>query len=343
MKFKIIVTTLVLQVIILSGIGYWFYKSEVQSHEKIFKTNFLYRIEKYRIKIENALKNADDLALISYVKELPTLKNIEYAFVLNTSSKVLAHSRVEEIGKIYKSKFTKKTLKVKKTTFFPRKSKKFNLYDLSIPLWKGAEKIGTLRIGIIYSSLIKKQKELKQTLISIGAIILILFFIIEFSLLTSQINPVLKNINLLLEKLNMQQFDEEFKINKKGKIFKNIEKNINAIKEHLKKIASIENKDIFLENSKKIIESIAPFIDRGFIFINTENIITFANNKVKELLNTENIENQHIFDCFKEDILPLFEEAIKNSDEKIEKNIEDKTISIRHIKDIGFFLFIEST
>jgi len=340
MRSKFIFINFVVLLVVFAGIDFYLYKNFSENNTKLFKEWFLYKLEKYRIKSEEAMKHNDDLTLLSIVEDIHGIKNIEYSFILNKKYLVVAHSKVKELGKTYNSQFDKNTLKLKNTEFYLKNLNNNKIYELVIPLWKGSVKMGVLRTGINANSLFKKNKEIFQILIIYSLIIVIFILIIQGIIINSQFYPTLKEISLSIEKLNMEQYDENLLFKHKEKIIKNIEKNLNQLKEKLKNIKP-EEKEKFSAD-KKLLKSLTYFTDKGFIYVNLDNTVEFINKKAKELLNlNKEIQNQHIFDCFDNEILSLIEEAAKKQEEIVTEDIKNKKISAIFLDKIGILISIE--
>jgi len=124
--------------------------------------------------------NNDELLLLSVISKTMKNRDIKYSIIFDTSRKVIAHSDINERGKILTDSFTLAASQAKERIVSPDFSPE-NLaavYDIASPVFFADRRIGTVRLGYSTESIFKtidaaRRKNLINTIIITVATILI--------------------------------------------------------------------------------------------------------------------------------------------------------------------------
>jgi len=224
--------------------------------------------------LKRALLSGDDILTMDCLKTIAETDDFMYARVFNSSGTVVAHNNINEWGKTYTGKLTKKIINLKKPSFFPRINP--DGYDYSIPFEVNNKRyffsIGISNYGVEKNFQDEKNRVSHLLLyITIGAFIfgvVIMFFIIiiplkklknDIRILTmshigeklpekgsAEISSIIETINEFTEKIKKEVEENKQKI-------QNIQKELKVVLLNIVKIA--KKPYIIVDSSNQIIDA----------------------------------------------------------------------------------------
>jgi len=181
-KFSMLIGVLVL--ILTVGISVILSYVTVENEKAALSDQMM---DKAKLSIENitnvareGILNNDELFLLSVIAKTMENKDIKYSIILDVNNKVIAHSDINQIGKILNDEFTLNAFKSSKLLVSPGYNPKniVKIYDLSNPITFTNKRIGTVRIGYSTDSIFETINENRKKSLYSSLIITVVMIII---------------------------------------------------------------------------------------------------------------------------------------------------------------------
>ena len=256
-----------------------------------------------------AIKNKDDLALLSYVHTLREQSGVVYAAVLDTKGKVLAHTVTSKIG-------TNPGVQVGRADEI-----------LTHPLLLERKRIGTVYLGLSresIDSLIAQTRRNVWTVIIISSVIIgLIFFILTNYLVTKPLQSIKDDIPLIAKgdlepRIDIHTRDEIARLAKAiSSAFKLTREREET---YLNRIGDRNQEEN--ERIKNLLEITSK--DKGIILTESHHNIIFLNSKAEEILGKERKEviGSHIIGIIKDHtFLDLLKKALNQPEKMVEGKI----------------------
>lgn len=144
-RFRISLIVMVVVLCLVTGAAYFFCWRKEQDLTKELKIRGITIVNMLANQTALAVRNIDDLSLLSYVNTLKDQSDIIYIVVLDAKGQIMAHTTTNKIGQISKDAQDLIACRTKKTLIRLIKS---DIYDICTPLLLEGERIGAARIGL---------------------------------------------------------------------------------------------------------------------------------------------------------------------------------------------------
>ncbi|MFH1259006.1 MAG: SpoIIE family protein phosphatase [Elusimicrobiota bacterium] len=136
----------------------------------------------------------DEMLLVGYIDRVRDMQSILYAMVLNGQGEVLAHSDLKiRRGGTFKDALTLKTLNYQGHAPLVTPSSTPQLgefYDISLPIFAAAKKLGTVRLGFSGEGIKKAVSQMRRMIISITIGVVVLGLIVSWMLVSFITKPL---------------------------------------------------------------------------------------------------------------------------------------------------------
>ncbi len=172
-------------------------------------------IAKARLSLENmtnvareGILNNDELLLLSVIAKTMENEDIKYSIILDNSNRVIAHSDINERGKVLEDRFTERTAKASDIVIDPgyNPDELKELYKLASPVIFAETRLGTVQLGYSTDSIFRtileaRRNNLYSAMIVTGVTILvgILGAILMASITIKPIKVLAKGANIIGE------------------------------------------------------------------------------------------------------------------------------------------------
>ena len=165
-KFSLLIVSLIL--VLTVGISTILSYVTINKEKKHLSSQM---IDKAKITLENitnvareAILSNDELLLISVIAKTMDNKDIKYTVILDNENRVIAHSDINQKGKILNDELTLKASKANHIIVEPEfnPEKLARLYNFASPVFFSNKRIGTVRLGYSTESIFKAIEESKK-------------------------------------------------------------------------------------------------------------------------------------------------------------------------------------
>ena len=288
-----------------------------------------------------ALETKDDIFLLGLLNSLKQ-QGVVYDVIIDEEGKVIGHTDVYRLGKIYNDDITKKALQTNKFLIQSYEKSGKGFYDFGVPLLSLAEKIGVLRFGLSKDELVENLGKFATKMKYLMWAMVIMFSGGVFVLVHYNVSRPLGKIKESVKLLGGQYLEYKIHTEDKseiGEISKGIETFINQIKKELrfqeekvKKYSLME-----IERLEKILNTILEKANKRVIVADANNSIIFSNinGRMFSPGQREKIVGIHLLDVIKEgEFVTLLNNAFAKKGEVIKGTIDfsgKKMVSILSI------------
>ncbi|MBN1622493.1 MAG: PAS domain-containing protein [Endomicrobiales bacterium] len=311
--------------ILVSTLFFLFYYYFLPMQEKQLKRNLYDKVKTVsdlsQPLINKALKNNDDITLLSQIEEILKIKDINSAYILDNKGRVITHNQTSEWGKIYDDEISRKIVEKKKEMV----NKIPSGYLYSIPITSSATFCIRLSEQKIKENMNALEKNVGYTFLSISVTGILLFYLFIFS----QFKTPLKNLGHVLKAVAVGGIGK-IEIKKHDEIGVLI-KLVNDIIEKFEQDSSTSGVNVneVKNNTKIIIEEIAKNISSGIMIIDSENRLIHINQKACDFLSVsrDNTSGKHILDFIQDALLiDLINKTVKEIGKNFEEKINDRIV-----------------
>jgi len=285
-----------------------------------------------------AIKNVDDLSLLSYVNTLKEQDDIIYVVVLDKDARILAHTTTGKIGQVTSDAqdlIAYQTEEPLTRLIGP------DLYDISIPLLLAGEKVGAARIGLSRKKIDLIMAKTRKGATTLAIIITILMGGALFVTLGKIIAEPISKINNELRLITKETLEiPKVSVSTSGELAQLAEA-INGAFTQLKEREAIAVKESQeqISDVRKEVEKILALTpqNKGIIVTNTYYKIKCLNLAAGEILGypLSELMEKHITEVIKADtFLDLLKEALNKPDQIIRASLDlkDQKSKIRSIE-----------
>jgi len=179
-------------------------------HEKRALANQM--MDKARLSLENmtnvareGILNNDELLLLSVITKTMENSDIKYSIILDPHGRVIAHSDIQERGKVSADEFTHRALQSQDILIDPDFSSDSlaSLYELASPVTFAGRRIGTVRLGYSTRSIFATISEARKTSIYNTIIITLITIIVGIAGAIIMASITIKPIKVLAHGANI--------------------------------------------------------------------------------------------------------------------------------------------
>ncbi|MCB4790416.1 MAG: PAS domain-containing protein [Elusimicrobia bacterium] len=264
--------------------------------------------------ITKALRNQDDISLLSQIEKMMKVSDISTVYVLDSTGTVVSHDRTGEWGKVYKDAITKKILLNRKISLY--KSSEGYLY--ATPLISSKTLIigiSTYKTDTRYDLIKKNALYVSLTIFVLAMLFFTLFLIVQFRLQLKNLGELLTSVNAgTMDRIEIDNNNEvseiSLLINELIDKYKTQEKTV------LAKISQLKENDMLL------IRAVSENLKNGIIVTNSDNKVIYLNKEISAILSIkqEDCIGKHILDVLDK---PQFIDVLKKSTENLNVTVED--------------------
>ncbi|MFC1500948.1 hypothetical protein ACFL58_00665 [Elusimicrobiota bacterium] len=255
--------------------------------------------------INQAIKNTDDLSLISHIENIAKISDVSNVYIIDTNGKVLTHNNTAEWGKIYDDSLSKKAAETKK--YYMQYVKDEKAYLFSRPV----NSTYTLCINLSSEKISKEAYRMKIAYFYASLLIL---------LVTGFIFALLMHHVVILPLIKIENSIESALLSKNGKLSvdknRDFEELVALINKILSESGGTDNKhsQSGVDSLISIFQEATKHFNKGIAIFNFDNRIISANEKALKFLslNQNDIKGKtlHILDInAPSEFLSLFKTA----------------------------------
>lgn len=269
-------------------------------------------MEMYQPILVNDLVTCNDLGLLSHLETIENGDDVVYAVIVDSNSKVLGHSDVYQIGKIFNDDMTQWAVRAKEFAYKETIENNKRLFVCTSPLGNAAQgNVAFLMMGVSRKTVDTAATTARNNFfMSIGALGAFLFVLLMVYFYWEVVRPLtLIRDGITLMKTHLSELKCSVPMNTEvGDIYRTVNELIAGIQEKMKTFE--HQQTLSLDAECKIAEQLFSVLYRDALFamVDDDNRVMFSN--IPSEINDKVTKGTHILDAFNDsDIIHIVTEA----------------------------------